>query len=123
MNKILLILCTSFYLLTLNAHAETINNITITGNKRISNDSIKVLAGISDKSEIEKNELNNLLKKLYDTNFFKDIKISLNNGQLKIDVIENPIIENIEVSGIKNKDFIDEILNIITLKDRMSFSE
>ena len=123
MNKILLILCTSFYLLTLNAHAETINNITITGNKRISNDSIKVLAGISDKSEIEKNELNNLLKKLYDTNFFKDIKISLNNGQLKIDVLENPIIENIEVSGIKNKDFIDEILNIITLKDRMSFSE
>ena len=123
MNKILLILCTSFYLLTLNAHADTINNITINGNKRISNDSIKVLAGISDKSEIEKNELNNLLKKLYDTNFFKDIKISLNNGQLKIDVIENPIIENIEVSGIKNKDFIDEILNIITLKDRMSFSE
>ena len=123
MNKILLILCTSFYLLTLNAHAETINNITINGNKRISNDSIKVLAGISDKSEIEKNELNNLLKKLYDTNFFKDIKISLNNGKLKIDVIENPIIENIEVSGIKNKDFIDEILNIITLKDRMSFSE
>ena len=123
MNKILIILCTFFYLLSLNVYADTINKITISGNKRISSESIKVLGGISNKSEINDNELNDLLKKLYDTNFFEDIKISFSDGQLKINVIENPIIEIIEITGIKNKDFVNEILNIIKLKDRMSFSE
>ena len=123
MNKILLILCTFFYLFSLNAYAEVVNKITISGNKRISNESIKVLAGINNKFEIEKSDLNNFLKKLYETNFFEDIQISLENNELKIDVIENPIIEVIEITGIKNKDFTQEILDIIILKDRMSFSE
>ena len=63
MNKILLILCTFFYLFSLNAYAEVVNKITISGNKRISNESIKVLAGINNKFEIEKSDLNNFLKK------------------------------------------------------------
>ncbi len=123
MNKIILILCTFFYLFSFNVNAEIINKITISGNKRISNESIKVLAGITNVSEIEKDNLNNFLKNLYETNFFEDIQISLENNELKIDVIENPIIEIIEITGIKNKDFIKEILEIINLKDRMSFSE
>ena len=42
---------------------------------------------------------------------------------MRIDLIENPIIENIEITGIKNKDYIKDILETINLKDRMSFSE
>ena len=38
-------------------------------------------------------------------------------------MIENPIIENIEITGIKNKTFIEEISEIMVLKNRMSFSE
>ena len=33
MNKILLILCTFFYLFSLNAYAEVVNKIIISGNK------------------------------------------------------------------------------------------
>ena len=123
MNKILIILCTIFYLIISNASAEIVNKITITGNKRISAETIKVLGGISDKMELDKTDLNNILKKLYETNFFEDVKVSLNENELKVNLIENPIIEVIEITGIKNKDFIEKISETIILKDRMSFSE
>ena len=74
MNKLVLILCAFFYFFTLNVSAETVNKITITGNKRISDETIKVLGGISNVSEIENSNLTDLLKKLYDSNFFDDIK-------------------------------------------------
>ena len=123
MNKIIIILCTIFYLIISNASAEIVNKITITGNKRISAETIKVLGGISDKMELDKTDLNNILKKLYETNFFEDVKVSLNENELKVNLIENPIIEVIEITGIKNKDFIEKISETIILKDRMSFSE
>ena len=105
------------------ANSEIINKITISGNKRISNETILVLGNISTGKDFNKIELNDLLKNLYDTNFFKDINVVIDNGHLKINLVENSIIENIEISGIKNKDFIKEIYDIIILKDRMSFSE
>ena len=40
-------------------------------------------------------KLNNILKDLYETDFFKDISVNLNNQILSINVQENPIIENI----------------------------
>ncbi len=123
MNRLFIILCLFFYLFTISVKADTLSKIEIFGNKRISNETIKVLGGVSDKAEIKKDDLNNLLKKLYDSGFFKDVKVSLENNELKIDVIENPIIENIEITGIKNKDFIKKISDIMILKDRMSFSE
>ena len=75
MNKLLLTLSTFFYFTIFSVYAETINKISISGNKRISNETIKVLGGVSDTSEIEKDALNNILKKLYDTNFFNNISI------------------------------------------------
>ena len=123
MNKIFLIATALFFFITHSTSAEVFNKITITGNKRISSESIKVLGNISKEKNYDKKELNDLLKKLYETNFFNDVKININNGELFIVVDENPIIENIEIKVIKNKTFIKEILEIIVLKDRMSFSE
>ena len=49
--------------------------------------------------------------------------MSINNGILNINLIENPIIENIEITGIKSKSFTEDLLENIILKDRMSFTE
>ena len=106
-----------------NVYAEKVEKITISGNQRISAESIKVLGSISSQNDFDQNQINILLKKLYETNFFSDIKISIDNKELKIIVVENPIIENIEITGIKSKTLIKELLDEITLKDRMSFSE
>ena len=106
-----------------HASSEIVNNIIISGNKRISSETIKVLGNISTKINLEKKDLNDVLKKLYETNFFEDINLDFNNGNLTINVVENPIIENIELTGIKNKTFIKELSDAMFLKNRMSFSE
>ena len=103
--------------------SEQISNIEINGNQRISKQTILVLGGISKNDDFNENKINNSLKKLYDSNFFKDIKINLINGSLIIEVVENPIIEDIEFTGIKSKEFLKKISESIVLKNRMSFTE
>ena len=123
MNKIILKFLIIVFLLSGKLFADSIDKINITGNKRISNETILVLGKIVDKKNFNENDLNNLLKTLYETNFFSDIELSIADNTLNIKIEENPIIENIEITGIKNKTFIKELLELISLKDRMSFSE
>ena len=106
-----------------NVFAEKVNDIEISGNKRISKQTILVLSNISKGDDLDPSKINNSIKKLYNSNFFKDIKFNLINGKLKIDVIENPIIEDIEFTGIKSKEFTKKISESMILKNRMSFTE
>ena len=92
--------CLIFFIIGFS-YSDTINNIKINGNKRISKETILVLGDFNLGSEYDDSNLNRSLKKLYDTNFFKDIELSLKNNSLTIDVIENPIIEKINITGIK----------------------
>ena len=110
-------------LLLNNAFAVTIDNIEVSGNKRISKETIVVLSGINQNDNILDYNLNESLKKLYETDFFKDIKFSINDSVLNISVIENPIIEKINIKGIKKKSLEELIYNSISLKNRTSFTE
>ena len=51
------------------ASAEALKKVKISGNKRISKETILVLGDISIGNELTTESLNNSLKKLYDTNF------------------------------------------------------
>ena len=112
-----------FLLLTTLLKAEIVEKIEINGNKRVSEETIIVLGDIKKNAKFTSDELNSILKKLYDTNFFSNINISFNNNLLTLDVIENPIIEDIEITGIKKKSFVEIISEQMTLKNRMSFTE
>jgi outer membrane protein insertion porin family len=65
--------------------------------------------------------INNLSKKIYDTDFFSDVKISYNQDILTITVSENPIVNFFYINGIKDSD-LDQINKIITLKENSIFS-
>ena len=119
LTKFLLI----FLFCTFSAFAEQIKDIEISGNQRISSQTILALGGINKNDDFTNNKINNSLKKLYETNFFNNIQIFFLNGLLKIEVDENPIIENIEIIGIKNKGLLEKVSETIILKDRMSFTE
>ena len=123
MNKYLIKILLSFFIYFVSASAESINTTEISGNKRISNESIIVLGQINLNDKFDENKLNDILKNLYETNFFSDVVLSVENKILKINVVENPIIENIEITGIKNKKLLEDILENTQLKDRMSFTE
>ena len=103
--------------------AEIVNKVEINGNQRISKATIITLGAIKKNINYDNDELNKILKNLYDTNFFNDIELKLSDGTLLINLSENPIIENIEISGIKKKELTEILLEKIVLKNRMSFTE
>jgi len=113
------------FLFSLNSFlkAEIINKIEIEGNKRISKETILVLGKINQNEKFDEFKINEILKNLYNSNFFKDINISIEDKNLKIYLIENPIVENIIFTGTKNKTIIKNLEENITLKNRMSFTE
>ena len=123
MNNIFIKSFIIFFLFAFNANSETINKIEISGNKRISKETILVLGNIKINEDFTNSKLNNSLKELYKTNFFSDIKISQNNNILKIKIIENPIIEEVIITGIKKNSFKDVIYESLTLKNRKSFTQ
>ena len=53
--------------------------------------------------------LNEILKDIYDSSFFKDVSVELKTNTLIINVEENPIIENIKYDGVNAKKIISEI--------------
>ncbi len=123
MFKILIKFLILVLIFTSEVFAEKINQIEVSGNQRISDQTIMVLGNINKDQNFDNDYINNILKDLYNSNFFKDVNILISNGLLKIDVIENPIIEDIQFTGIKNKGLIENISESIVLKNRMSFSE
>jgi outer membrane protein insertion porin family len=110
-------------LLTSKAVSNTLNKIEIIGNDRISDETIKLFISLDKNKAINDVELNNILKELYKTNFFKNITINYKNQILFINVEENPIIENIFFNGVKSQRILELIQKDSLIKSRSSFNE
>ncbi len=106
-----------------NVKANQLEEIIITGNDRIPNATIKMFSNIEVGQKINEINLNRILKDLYDTYFFEDVSVEINSKILSIKVIEAPIIENINIDGVKSSKILNEIKNGFILKSRSSFSE
>jgi len=106
-------------LLTNNSFSE-IKKVVIIGNARVSSNTIESLV---DKkvSNIDSIFINNLTKKIYDTDFFSDVKIAYNQDILTITVSENSVVNFFYINGLKDKD-LDEVNKIISLKENAIFS-
>ena len=122
LKKFTFILILSFFKITL-ASSEIVKKIEIIGNDRISDQTILMFSKISENQNIEDSDVNSVLKNLYESSFFKDVKVNFTDSILQINVIENPIIYNIELKGIKSKSFSKTITENIKLKERSSYIE
>lgn len=120
MYKIIFIII-SIILLSGNASAEVIKNIQINGNKRVSDETIKIYGKIKINQDVTEKDLNAILKNLYSTNFFQDVNIQITNGLLKIDLIEYPTINNLIILGEPSNKYKEQIKDIIQLKEKDSF--
>ena len=112
-----------FNIFCFNANADIINQIKINGNERIADETILMFSKINVGDDVDENDLNDLLKNLYDTTFFKNVSVSLDNKILKIFVEENPIIESILYNGIKSNTLKEKITENLKLKPRSSYDE
>ena len=109
-----------FFIILTNVTFAEIKKINIVGNARVSSATIESLV---DKkiSKIDTIFINNLTKKIYDTDFLSDVKISFNQDVLTINVAENPIVNFFYINGVKDSD-LDQVNKIITLKENSIFS-
>ena len=101
--------------------AEIIKGVNIEGNKRISKESIMVFGKINIGKNYSQDDLNVILKRIYSTKFFKKINLDIKDSILLITVDENPIIETVEINGIKQKKLTDFLLENISLQTRKSY--
>ncbi len=101
--------------------AEIVNDFKIEGNNRVSNETIYIFSKIKKGDDISNADLNNALKRLYETNFFEDVKLSLDDEILTIKVKEYPVVQEIIINGIKRKKTIEEIKEQVVLKEKNPF--
>ena len=113
------------FLFSLNSilRAEIINKIEIEGNNRISPETIKMFSGASVNEDLSDNDLNKILKNLYDSNFFELVSVKIENNVLIINVKESPIIQNINYEGIKSDTLLSDLKKNLILKSRSSFNK
>ena len=111
-----------FLFFTFSVFSKNYEKIIINGNDRISNETILVFSELNDDRTLNENLINDILKRLYKSGFFKDVNIKLENNNLIINVIENPIIQTVFIKGIKRKQTEESLYEILSLKDRSSYN-
>ena len=121
MKIIILIL---LFVLKINTVLATIiNDVSVTGNDRITKQTIINFGEIEIGSDVSDNDLNDYLKNLYETNFFEDIKLELLDNTLLIQVKELPLIQEIRINGLKAQKTIKDIKDELNLKEKNPFNE
>ena len=101
--------------------AEVIKEVVIQGNKRVSDETIKVYGEIEINKDFSENEINKVLNNLYSTNFFENIEINVNNNILNIKLKEYPVINQLVIIGEKKNSNKEQIKKLISLKEKKSF--
>ena len=121
MFKIFIVLFFSF--ISFHSNAEIVNNIEITGNKRISDATVIIYGDIQIKKDYSESDLNKILNNLYSTNFFENISIELNNNILKVNLIELPTISQLIILGEPKNKILKEMKKLMQLRENDYYSK
>jgi outer membrane protein insertion porin family len=114
---------TLLLIISSNVYADVVRKIDISGNNRISENTIIDIIDFNKNNNYSNGDLNNFQKKLFETNFFSNVKLKLEGDILKIIVIENPLIEFFIIQGVINKTREDLIYEKVLLGQNKIFSQ
>ena len=103
--------------------SEIIKKIEIEGNNRISDETILMFSKIDTGQSVKNNEINQILKDLYNSNFFNNVSVKIEKNILFIKVDEAPLIKDIKITGVKAEKFKKIIRDSLLLKPRGSFND
>ena len=121
-KKIILFFLLFFFIIK-NSYASQIKDFKISGNERITNETIVLFSGYKINDTIDETSINQMIKNLYETSFFKNISIKFNDNIIYIEVIENPLVQSIVFDGLKRESLEKSLREIILLKEKSSFLE
>ena len=103
--------------------AEIVKKIEINGNERVSSQSIEMFSKINVGDDIKKDDLNKILKNVYDSNFFSNVEVNFKDNTLIIFVEESSLVENVIIKGPKSKTLIKDLEKNLKVKSRTSYNE
>ena len=121
MLKFLIKLLVTSSILISTAYADIIDDVIVNGNNRISKQTIITYGNIKLNSDYNASDINQILRKLYETNFFKNLTIKIVDNKILIDVEENKIIQTLLIEGVKSNKVKEAIKEIIYSKDKSPF--
>lgn len=101
--------------------ARTLSDIRIEGNKRIDRATILANASVEKGEDYEAKDIDEALKRLFETGFFEDVRFRFEGNVLVITVVENPVVNRIGIEG-NNKIDDDIITPRLELKSRQVYT-
>ncbi len=103
------------------AFAQTVESIEVTGNQRIEPDTVRSYMTLRVGSEFDDAKIDQSLKTLFTTGLFADVTIRRDGNSLIVNVVENPIINQVSFEG--NSAIKDEALDTeVRLKPRIVYT-
>lgn len=104
-----------------SANADEVKKVVIQGNERVEDTAVLSYINLSSGDEYQPSQSSRIIKNLYNTGLFNNVEISFSNGELVVDVEENPLVNKVVFEG--NKEVVDERFeDIIALKPRAVYT-
>jgi len=91
------------------ALAQTVDSITVEGNRRVETATIRSYFKPGPGGKLDQGHIDDGLKGLIETGLFQDVKINQAGGRIVVTVVENPVIGRVAFEG--NKKIKDEQLS------------
>lgn len=106
----------------LSAHAQqAVRQIQVNGSERIEPATVISYMDVRVGDPVTNDTLDRTLKNLFATGLFADVTLGFNNGTLIVDVVENPVINQIAFEG-NDKIEDEELMAEIQLRPRQVFT-
>ena len=104
------------------AQAAVVSSIDVRGNQRVDDETIRNYIGIDPGVSFDSGDVDDAVKRLFDTGLFSDVRINRAGRTLVVTVEEYAIVNQVLFQGNKKiKD--DRLSRIVQLKPRGTFSE
>lgn len=108
-------------MMTVEAYAATVNKIEIKGAQRIEESTIASYMDLKVGDNLNEAATDKTLKSLFATGLFADVRVTRNGNTVSVEVVENPVINQIVFEG--NDEIEDtELLGEIQLRTRQVFT-
>ena len=104
-------------------NAEIVKSILVEGNERITDQTIIIFSKVNIGEDLIINDLNDIIENLYETEFFRNVSVMLENNILIINVDENQLVQSIKINGVKNKNLKQKLLDQLTMTEKKSYVE
>ena len=102
------------------ANATTVSRIDVRGNQRMDAESVRILSNVKVGDNINSEQVNGVAKKLQASGYFSSVDVGFNDGVLKINLTEAPIINMVTVEGNDEID-TEDLKKEIKTKERAAY--